>query len=469
MATLTENLQESVLTLLATNNKEGKIAAGLLRPDHFEDNYRDIATRILKYHKREGKSPGKEHLADLFDDVLAKSKPKRRKQYLFVLDGIFNQAPGLNAKYVLSRISTFTRLQSLKAAWYESADILEQEGDDAIDEVERIWYKSLKAKDTAAPHGIFLDETSRALEFLDHTNNHYNSGIPAFDRVGLAPTPGNMLLFMAPYNKGKSWWAIHNGKLCLMQGANVLHVTNEMGALQVIQRYYQSWFAIPKRKEKYETTEFEFDELKRLTAFKTNIIKPRMSLNDPHIRKFLMDKVEDWGVKFKHLHVVDYAPGYLTVPMLESYIDYLELVHKWVPNVLIVDSPDNLRITGDDPRISIGRNYVDLRGLFVRRNLAGVVTTQGNRKSWDAATVKSSMVAEDASKFMVADMGIIYSQTKAEEEKNIARLYNDRNRNDEKGFEVIISQSYKSGQFILNSARMRKSYWDLVQGGKSKK
>jgi len=464
--TLPTNLAESILTLLATNNEQGKVAAGLLKPEHFDDTYRDIATRILKFHRKQGKAPGKEHLSDLFDDVLVKAKPKRRKQYLLVLDGILHQAPGLNAAYVLSRVSNFTRLQNLKAAWFESADVIERGEDDAVAEVERIWYRSLRNKDSGVTHGIFLNETAKSLEFLDHQEEHYNSGIPAFDRVGLSPTPGTMLLFMSPYNKGKSWWATHNGKMCLMQNANVLHCTNEMSALQTIQRYYQSWFALPKRKEKYDITRFEFDDLKRLTAFKSSVIKPRMSLNDRGIREYLVDKMEPWGVKFRRLHVVEFAPGILTVPRLESYIEYLELIHKWIPNVLIVDSPDNMAMPGDDLRIAMGRTYIDLRGLFVRRNLAGVVTTQGNRKSWDATTVKSSMVSEDASKFMTADMGIIYSQTKSEEEKKLARLYNDRNRHDEKGFEVVISQNYNAGQFVLDSARMQKTYWSLVEGKK---
>lgn len=461
--TLSIPISESVLTLIAMNNEYGKIAAGLLRPEHFDEDYRNIARRIIGFHKKNGKAPGKEHLTDLFDDILSKSKPKRKKQYLFILDGIIHQAPGLNAQYVLSRISNFTRLQALKQAWHESADHIERAEEDSVAEVENIWHKTLKSRDTGVQPGIFLGDVSRAFGFLEHMDDHYLSGIPAFDRVGLAPTPGEMLLMIAPKGVGKSWWAIQNGKQCLLQGARVLHVTLEMPETQVLQRYYQTFFAIPKRKEEYSITKFKLDDLSRLIGFRQNSINPRVSLWDQDIRKYLKSKVESWGLKFNRLLVAGFASGSLSVPKLESFIDNIELVHKFIPNVLILDYPDLMHMPGDDLRVATSRTYIDLRGLLQRRNMAGVFPTQGNRKSWDSATVKGSMIAEDATKLMTADKAVIYSQTALEKERGLARLHAEKNRDDEDGFTVIISQNYKTGQFVLDSTRMQKSYFELLE------
>lgn len=461
---ISSSLQESVLTLLATNNKKGKIASGLITPEQFDDDYRDIATRILAYHKSHGKAPGRAHLDDLFDDILGNKKHKRRQRVLRVIEGILHQEEGLNSDYVLSRVSEFSRLQSLKRAWFDSADIIEAGKDGAVEEVERLWHSALKQRKNTLQTGVFLNDKSRALEFLDHVDDFYPLGIRQLDRVAFAPTPGELLLLVAPKGRGKSWFAVHCGRKCLQQGAKVVHCTLEMPAWQVTQRYYQNFFAIPKRGDKYEITEFEFDELKRLTGFKTNVVKPTISLSDKNIRKFLKGKIDDWGVKFKNLMVAEFASGSLTVEALEAFLDSVELVHGFIPNVLILDSPDLMRIDKNHIRESTGRTYVDLRGLLQRRHLAGVATTQGNRSSWDAVTVKGSMVAEDASKLMTAGMAAILSQTPAEKERGLARLFIEKHRNDEDGFTVLISQNYKAGQFVLGSARMSSRYWKLVKG-----
>ena len=462
---LSSSLQESVLTLVATNDAEGRIASGILKPEFFDDDYRDIATRVLAYQRKNGKAPGKAHLDDLLDDVLGNPKHKKREHYLRVLEGIYSQAASLNAKYVFSRVSEFARVQSLKAAWFASADVLQAGNEGAADEVEALWFKALKARDQGMDAGTFLSDRSKALAFLDKTNNAYRLGIPALDRVGCGPEPGKILLFIAPKGFGKSWFGIHGARQCLFQRAKVVHVTLEMPIDEVIQRYYQNLFAIPKRGDKYDVSKFEFDDLKRLSGIYTKKLSPKISLNDKKIRSYLNERIEDWGVQFDRLVVQEFPSGSLTVERLDAYLDYLELTRNFVANVLVLDYPDLMHIkSADNLRIEIGRIFVNLRGLFKRRNIAGICMTQGNRESLNATTVKSKMVSEDVSKLFTSDKIVIYSQTEEEKARGLARLRVNNNRGDEDGFNVLISQSYTSGQFVLDSVRMRsqKRYWDLI-------
>lgn len=468
---LTSSLQESVLTLIATNDEQGRIASVILKPEFFDDNYRDIATRILSYQRKNRKAPGKAHLDDLLDDVLSNPKHKKRTQYLHVLEGIFAQASSLNAQYVFSRVSEFARLQSLKKAWFDAADILQAGNDGAVEEVEQLWFSALKAREQGLDAGVFLSDRERALSFLEKTNNSYRLGIPALDRVGCGPEPGKILLFIAPKGFGKSWFGIHGGRQCLFQRAKVVHITLEMPLDEVIQRYYQNLFAITKRNEAYNVTRFELDDLKRLATLENQKLRPKISLNDKNIRSFLNERIKDWGAQFDRLVVQEFPSGTLSVDKLDAYLDYLELSRKFIPNVMVLDYPDLMQIkNSDNLRIEIGRIFVNLRGLLKKRNIAGIFMTQGNRESLDATTVKSKMVSEDISKLFTSDKIVIYSQTEEEEARGLARLRVNNNRGDEDGFNVLISQSYKSGQFVLDSVRMhsQKHYFELL-GPKKKK
>lgn len=462
---LTTTLQESVLTLLATNDEQGRIAAGILRPEFFDDNYRDVATRVLDFRRKEGKAPGKAHLDDLLDDVLSNPKHKRRQQYIHILEGVYAQAEGLNAAYVFSRVSEFARLQSLKAAWFEAADILKAGGEGSAAEVEEIWLRALRGREAGMTAGVFLSDRVNALSFLDRTDNAYKIGIPALDRVNCGPTPKEILLFIAPKGRGKSWWGVHCARQILLQGGKVAHVSLEMPIEQVVQRYYQNLFAIPKRGDEYRTTRFLLDDLGRIEDFKERRIKPKMYLRDPNVRKYLHGRIKDWGAQFDRLVVQEFPSGTLTEAKLEAYLDYLEVAHKFIPNALVLDYPDLMHIGNrNELRIELGRKFVNIRGICGRRNLAGILMTQGNRESIDAATVKSSMVAEDVSKLFTSDKVVLYSQTDAEREMGLARLRVNNNRGDRDSFNVLISQSYTSGQFVLDSLDMgnQRHYWDLV-------
>lgn len=456
-------LQESILTLLALNDQEGAIASGLIDHKVFDANYQDIVQRVLIYRKRHGKAPGKAHLDDIVDDIAGNVKHKQHRQYLRILEGVLSQADNLNAKYVLSRIHEFSKRQRLKSAILEAGDIYQAGRDSLVEEVESVLQKALKPDATNLDTGLFLNQRT-ALNFLTSMKADFLTGIPELDRVNIGPTYGELLILMAAKGQGKSWWAIDLGRRCLMQQAKVVHITLEMSEDRVAQRYYQNFFALGKRKERFMITEFELDNLNRIAGFRRRKRKVHMSLDSPRIERYLYRKQRSWGTRLGRLVIKGFPSKSLTISKLNSYLDMLELQSGFIPNVLIIDYPDLMNLGGNskDKRLAIGENTQELRGLMQARNLAGIAPTQTNRKGWDSTTVKGSMVAEDASKFQTADQVLIYSRSKMEADLGLARLYVEKNRNDEGEFSVVISQSYKTGQFVLDSSRMYNNYNELL-------
>jgi len=130
--------------------------------------------------------------------------------------------------------------------------------------------------------------------------------------------------------------------------------------------------------------------------------------------------------------------------------------------MVIVDYPDLMRTDKDNYRISVDQIYKDLRGMAIDRNIAMVVVSQSNRGGAKKKILGSENVAEAYSKVHHADLVITLNSTSAEKKLGLARLYVTNARNDEGNLTIVISQSYKTSTFAVDSAIISQKYWDLV-------
>jgi hypothetical protein len=229
-------------------------------------------------------------------------------------------------------------------------------------------------------------------------------------------------------------------------------------------RYFQALFAVARRPAMYTRTEFELDELRRLIGWNSTRAKPRASFTDPNIRAFLREKRRPHGLRLGSLIIKEFPSGGLTLSGLQFYLDYLEAVERFVPTLMIVDYPDLMKHDPDNLRISIGQSVVGLRGIAQQRNIAMFAPTQGGRATLGAKRVRSRDVTEDISKVFTADNVMTYSQTDAEKRYGLARLNAEHARNTEGGYEVVISQAYSIGQFVLDSAFKSSMYDEQIRG-----
>jgi hypothetical protein len=460
LSQLTNSLQESVLTLLFYAGAEATEASALLSASYFDGDYQDIAARVLSYRRKYNAAPGDAHIDDLFDHVLSDPKNKKAALYRRIIESIIEQSKSLNARYVSTRLIEFIRQQSLKTAVLEAAQRYGSGGDDLVPDIENILHKALSLRVKGIDAGTFLSDTEKSFKFLDRRErSSIKIGIPELDRYNLCPERRTMLLFMAPTGRGKSWFGVHCGKEAILQGERVVHIVNEMSEEQLIERYFMAWLAATKRNEDYDEMDFVFDKLNRFVGMKPVTRRAKINFSDPNIHNVLKKKVSAWGARLGRIVIKDFPTDQLTVPMIEAYLDALEQEHDFHPSVLIVDSPDLMETKADHMRESTGKNFKALRGLFMERNLAGVVTTQSNRSGAAAKTVREEHVSEDFTKLQTADKSIIYSQTDVEERYSIARLYAHKNRGDKKGYTTLITQNYTTGQFCRNSTTHNDMYW----------
>ncbi len=460
---LTESLQEAVLAALAFDTKHGGLIAAQVQAENFSGLYRDVATAVLNYRQRYNKPPGTAHLEHIFS--AAQLDPSNRANHALrrILVTLSQQAEGINGEYVLSQTQGFIRHQKLGAALLAANERYVQGGEASTGETEDILQAALRFRETTLDAGTFLSEVDKSSAFTPQGEQFYSLGIPLLDKQGIGLYLKRQFLYIGPKGSGKSFFCVHAGRQALLQKAKVLHVTLEMPEIEVLDRYYQSFFGLATRPGHFNKVHFELDELFRLTGFKVRKSKPRLDFTDPAIGKILKKKVAHWGTRFNRLVIKEFPSGTLTIKQLTGYLDYLEMSHQFVPNVLIVDYPDLFNIPTRDFRLALGRVFVDLRGIAGDRNLALVTPTQGGRASIGAKYVASTHVAEDVSKLFTADTIATFSRTKAEERLGLGRLSIEHARGASAGSVVLLSQAYSIGQYVLDAVPLNNAYWDRLE------
>lgn len=468
---LTSTLQESVLSMLAHDDVNGKIIARTVEPAHFTGDYRVVAERCLEFWKANGTAPGM-HIDDELSDILDDPNNRRAQTFRRIIKAMSALAVGMNAKYVVGKVDTFIRAQQIRTAIMDSANQLNKpRGEDMVAEVEAVWNKMMRTRKEGFSAGIRLSEYENLLTHLDLADE-FTTGIVQLDNRYVVPARGTVMLFLGAAGRGKSWYLINLGRRALAQRKKVLHITLEMSAEQNMQRYYQSIFAVPKRKlfdahgdpMDVEQAIFRLEgKANKFVGFDHMGIMPAFSLDAPMIREELSARVDKYAGRYDNLIIKRWPPRQLDENILRGYLDTLEAVEGFIPDLIILDYI-GLWKTGkgkDDYRISLGIGLQDFRAICIERNAAGATAHQLSRIGAEAVAAKGIHVAEDWSMIGTADIVLTYSSTDWEREYGLGRLQASKVRDEQDRFNILMTQNYATGQFCVESIYQPSDYHDL--------
>ena len=438
--------EENILTLLCWDSKHAHAAALQLDPQLFSTkSFRRIATHAFEYLQKFGQPPGP-HLRDLLEDDLRRGEDG--KLLAVTLDAMEGLAKVLQPDFVLETLSLFVRTRRLRMAFEAGLDALD--GGDIEKAQDAVYRQSADLGN--ANNRIWLHDADAMLDFLDKKEEDYfSSGIKELDNRGVRPARKTMWLFIAPAKKGKSWHLMECGKMALMHGHRVLHITLENSKEVTAQRYVQALFAMTEHQSgMLRVPMFTRSNSGHITIdFDERMPDALMTTPRSRIAARLR------GMKNKaRFMIAEFPTSTLSISKLMAFLDALEKVDNFIPDMLIVDYPDLMQIDSAQLRIDTGRLFKELRGIAVTRNMALCIATQGSKVSAQARTVTATMVSEDYSKIGTADTVITYSQTGAEKRTGLARILVDAARNAADKFVVLISQSYATGQFCIDSVFM---------------
>ncbi len=461
---LLTSLAENLLTLLAFDKDRAPIVRAVIDASLYGGPYRLLAVRIYDYLDTFKKPPG-DHLPDLLADKL-EGKESEASYYAEIIDSLHTAKEHINPEYVMASLETFVKRQSLRSVAIDLQKALQRDTDDSIEEAGRLISKANHVSLKVFDPGTRLSDKRKALAFLEMADDSFPTGIKELDNHGFGPTRKELWLFIGNAKSGKTWMLGQLAKSALMHRYRVVHISLEMSEKRASQRYFQSLFAMAKRGGSYDITKFQLDKLQRINGFDTKKVKPALSMDDPQIRKKLERRIDRWSSRIlDNIIIKEFPSSHLTVLQLRAYLDNLEASEKFVPDLLIVDYPDLLRLDKDNYRLALDEAFKELRGLAVSRNIALAAVSQSHRSAAKAKQVGVENVAEAYSKIAHSDVVITYTQTAAENKLGLARLYVAAGRNDKDKFSLVISQSYNTGQFVVDSALLRGTYWQHLPAG----
>jgi len=441
-------LEDNTLTALVWNERLApQIALKVMSDDFSTEVYRRIATAALDFlhtHHR----PVRAHIGDILEHDIKRGPNGRFTKD--VIDEMERLAPLLNEDHVLGELDKFLDIQRLTKAVNEASDFLISGDLERAREVLRA--PQLLPKDKP---GVWLgDEDWFSFLRSDDDRELFASGIDVLDERGIRPGRGELFVLMAAAGRGKSWFLINAGRANLVARKKVLHLTLENTLEMTLQRYTQCFCSLTKDDPKsLHVSTFVRDKEGRVTG--PGHDNPTVQSIHTADRDMMQEQLRHY-LDRGQLLVKHFPSGALGYGHLVAYLDTLELVHGFKPDLVLLDYLTLMDVPPRDLRINIGKLTQNLRGLASLRNFALMTVTQGNRLSKSAKQVTSGHVAEDWSIVATSDTFITYSQTDEERSKGVARILVDKSRKSSDKWMASITQSYEIGQFALDSEYMSK-------------
>lgn len=448
--------------MLCHSDEHGRVISKIVSEELFEGDYRTIAGHALEFWQQYNTAP-KQHTADLLSDVLNDKHDRRGQTYTRILVQMVEVKDQINTEFVLRSMNQFIRLQRAKETILKVAEGLDARGINGLAEAENELRNFLLEQQGTLDPGLRLGEIDKVLEFINNIQNEFDTGIKELDAARVVPMRGKMMLFIAPPKRGKTWWLIQLGKRAFLRRKKVLHISLEVETEEVIQRYYQSLFGASKRDDLNKISTFKFDKKGELDQIVSQSFEVPFTFASGAIREELQTRINHFGTRIGNVLIKRFPMSSLTLGQLEGYLESLSTIEKFDPDMVIIDYPKIMKLNANDLRISIGLLFESLRGLSQRRNFALVVVHQGNRESADAQFVKGTHASEDYSIMGTTDFAITYSATAAERKLGLARLFVVAGRSEADGFGVLITQSYKTGQFVLESTLLNDNYAQIME------
>lgn len=441
-------LQENVLSLLCFSEKTSRLLVNVLEPSTFEnDVLAHIASVAISYH-RKYKKPVGIHLADLLVEKL------KNPLYRDTLQDLHDISFTINEEFVLSQLNSFLRQQVLKNTIHQAVECLEHEDYNAV---ETLLAHARKQNVDIFQPGLCLQNYEKSLNFLDEKNIRYKSGIKELDMYSSSPAPKELFTIIGKSGGFKSWFLVYLGKYLLLQQKKVLHISLEMSEGQVAMRYIQALYSIPKKEAELKTGQLRFkkDRFGSVVDFEPQEVQRELSFEQPQAEKNIK-RIMSKSRGLDKLYIKSFPSGQLSYKMFIAYLDQMMEVCGFIPDAILLDYADLMKIDRRNIRTELGALYVDLRGLAAERNLALITVSQANRSSYDTEVVTKEHFSEDSSKGFTSDVIVTLNMTASEKQHGLLRLFVDKSRNDRDGQTILISHNLALGQFCVDSGMLRR-------------
>ena len=360
---------------------------------------------------------------------------------------------GINETYVCKEVENFHRISVYRAAFQKGIPLLEQQKGTELDD---LFTDALKQRLTVFDKGSRPSDTLLKLMSItaeEKENDHSLLGINPLDRLLICPTRGQLLLFMAKYGAGKSWFMIHTMREGVKQNKKVLYISLEMAENEVNLRLLQSLYAYRTKSISYKPKINVKNGTYQLLGPTDQA--PRPNLHDSGEYEKVAELLLRDAAMEGRLLVKQFPTKGLSINLLNSYLDNLANNDNFVPDMIILDYADLMKPTKykKETYEEQAQIYEELRGIAIERDVMMVTASQTNRgagkgEKGENDYIDGADIAGAYAKLGTVDICLSFSQKEVERMFNLARLRVVKARNTQDSFEVCISQDYSIGQFV---------------------
>jgi len=447
-----QHLQDCFVYLAITDTKFLQIARNSVKEKYFSSEIIENIIRLCYFYYDLTKEAPKDHLHDELVRFLQDKSDDQKELYLSYLEKIQRMDPP-NKDYIISRINKFIQAREFEGAAIKFVRLVEQ---GKFQEGRQLMQHALRAGIVQEEVGIKYLEEETPVYYNEEVSGRKGiiipTGFSVIDNVIKGFRRKEFVCVFAGYKVGKTWAGVHFGTLGLLHGRKVLHISHEESAENLDMRYDMNLgsFVSSEHPEVISFCEYNSEgqpirtyELERDTVFDLDNIRK--------IRK----KITRFGGR---LIIKKYPMGACTIGEVERYLDYLETYEGFTPDVLINDYIEKMKLLpeSDQRRDRINQAYIDHKRIADERNIVVITASQIKGQSLERKIVSQrESAAEDMRKLGNVDVGLLLSQTRAQERNNRMQVFVLVNRSGEQSFGCVVSKNLRVGQLALQSWPLR--------------
>lgn len=438
-------LLDSVVKLMISDNDFLKKIKVFIKPKAFRDEERIIVAKLIyNYFEKFKKAPG-DYIIDIVEEFCEKRKDKKELLFRYI-ERLEDIEP--NKDYILERFGKYVKKVICQDAIERAYEAVKKGHIEYAEETILGGFRDAYALTADNVLDMLCEEAWETnIKNMDELEPNLKSFIDVYDEKCGGWWRKETVLIFGDYNIGKTFFMVYIGKVALIQGKKVLHITLETRKDIVWERYCMAFTGGLKRKKSREEDEKEHIYKKILNIGGREIEAKSYTLGELRKKlKFLRrKKAQLWLYQGINFSLRDF----------KNLLDNIEVLYGNVPDVVIIDSPDQMIWNkGDDYRLAEKSLYKKFLELAKERNFTLFLTTQARRGSRKKNLTRGEDVAEGYDKVRIVDTVITINQTEEEYKKGIVRLYVDKHRGSERGFTIEGDQALDIGQFIMNAREL---------------
>lgn len=376
--------QIKVIALLITEKKFLDNVSDVLSSDYFDaGSHKWIIDYIITYYKKYHTYPTK----NVFEGQINKQINETLKVSIIEELSEAYDCTMEDMDYIQDEFLTFCKNQTLKNAMMKSIELLSTNDFDGI-------RSSMNEALEAGGESDLGHDYAKDVETRYREENRKKFPFPwsIFNTItdgGLGG--GDLMLVFAPPGIGKSTTVSHMAAHGIQEGKNVLFYSLELSDIYV--------------------------------GLKIDSILSKIDVKDiKHHRAEVDALIAELPGR---LIIKRYAPRKATISTLEAHVRQLRNREGFVPDIIIVDYPDYLKIerSRKDVKQEIDDIFVSVKGLAVDLDIPIACPSQINRAGSNDQIIEGDKVAGSYDKMMIADFNVSLSRTRKDKANGTGRFH----------------------------------------------